>query len=359
MIDLAMMAKLLDAIGPKTRLVLLGDPNQLASVEAGTVLADICGFAGTAGPAVSAHMQLGLRSILQAQQADQIGLSSQAGLSDTIVRFNKNHRFSAGSPIGQCALACLEQPFNLARTLQLFQDGSELQRLDHNQSQLSPAGLARIKSGLQPLLDIVAVGPGNQPDRVHHRRMLQVFAQHRVLCAHRKGPLGATQINQELSTLLRPRGTQQSRHWEGLPVIVRVNDSAVGRANGDVGLIVRLKGELVAAFPGPDELPEDGSTPPAHLNLVEYLSLARLPDHGPCYAMTIHKAQGSQWPDITVVLPARPSPILTRELLYTAITRARRTVAVLGPEDILAQALQTPIQRASGLGEALKDQASQ
>ena len=142
----------------------------------------------------------------------------------------------------------------------------------------------------------------------------------------------------------------RQRHWEGQPIIVRANDVAVGRANGDVGVIVRREGALVAAFPGPDALPASDSVhSPDHLRLVDYLSLARLPAHETCFAMTIHKSQGSQWPHITVVLPDYASPILTRELIYTAITRARETATVLGAEAVLAHALERPAQRASGL----------
>ena len=183
---------------------------------------------------------------------------------------------------------------------------------------------------------------------------------HRVLCAHRKGPLGSVSINQILTERIAGQSSGRAQAWEGQPIIVRVNDSTVGRSNGDVGIIVRRGDELVAAFPGSDPLRREGaSSDCAHLNLVDYLAIARLPDHETCLAMTIHKAQGSQWPHITVVLPQEPSPILTRELLYTAITRARETVAIAGSEAVIAHTLSTPVQRASGLTEALKAYASQ
>jgi exodeoxyribonuclease V alpha subunit len=360
MIDLAMMAKLLDAIGPSTRLVLLGDPHQLASVEAGTVLADICLQSASGPPVLSPPLRQALQEQLGLAHLEQLGTVPSTGLPDAIVRFDKNHRFADDSLIGRFAKACIGDVVDVPSTLALMQPGAELQRLDHSDGQLSREALRRIAEQHGPVLDAISAASSADPGPAEHRRILDAMAQHRVLCAHRRGRLGSVQVNQQLASLLGPEGIDPQRHWEGQPIIVRANDGAVGRANGDVGVIVRREGALVAAFPGPDALPASDSVhSPDHLRLVDYLSLARLPAHETCFAMTIHKSQGSQWPHITVVLPDYASPILTRELIYTAVTRAKRTATVLGAEAVLAHALERPVQRASGLSAALADQASQ
>ncbi len=358
MIDLAMMAKLLDAIGPDTQLVLLGDPHQLASVEAGTVLADICGHGPPGPPCASEALVEALRAHAGMDLGDQVRPAAGLGLSDAIVRFDKNHRFSEDSRIGRFAAACLSSPMDVPAAIALVESGGdqrELVRMDHDAGAVSSAALDAIEASYVAWRDTLRQGPEGTPERVHHRRLLDALAQHRVLCAHRRGTLGASRINLQLTARLGPPAAGRQRHWRGQPILVLRNDPAVGRANGDVGMVVVKDGALVAAFPGSDPLPGPGATgTPAHLNLVEYLSLARLPEHETCFAMTIHKAQGSQWPHITVVLPDQPSPILTRELIYTAITRARKSVTVLGAAEVLSHALEKPIQRASGLAAALE-----
>ena len=129
--------------------------------------------------------------------------------------------------------------------------------------------------------------------------------------------------------------------WLGRPVLVTRNDYSVGRYNGDIGLVVRDDdGAWVVAFPG-----EGGD--------VRWLAPARLPEHQTVFAMTIHKSQGSEFDDVLVVLPERVSPVLTRELVYTGVTRAKRRVSVLGSEAVLRSGLSRRVQRASGLGQAL------
>jgi len=359
MIDLAMLAKLLDAIGPETRVVMLGDANQLASVEAGTALSDICSLA-PGGAVASPPLRQALTHQAGLEHIGQIEDQHELGLADAIVQFNKNHRFAEDSPIGQLAQACLHGGENVQAALDLFGIDDALQRTSHSAGQLSSQALSQIEAHALEVMSLLSQGPQGQPEQVFHRRVLDTMDTHRVLCAHRRGPLGSVQLNQQLADRLRRGANTREQAWEGQPIIVRVNDNTVGRSNGDVGMIVRQGDALVAAFPGPDPLPRDEhSAGSEHLNLVEYLALARLPEHESCFAMTIHKAQGSQWPHITVVLPAKPSPVLTRELIYTAITRAQETVTVLGDEAILGHALSTPIQRASGLAEALESQASQ
>ncbi len=366
MIDLAMMAKLLDAIGPQTRLVLLGDPHQLASVEAGTVLADICGHVPAGLPCASPALVQALEENTGLDLGEDLLSVPELGLQDSIVRFNKNYRFSLQSPIGRFATACLSVPIDVPGALALIETnpdpsaGEPLTRRDHTEGALSTPALDGITGRYAPMLEALSRGPEGADEEVFHRRLLDALAEHRVLCAHRRGPLGAGPINAQLAKRLGPKADRKSAHWHGQPILVVENSPAVGRANGDVGMVVMRSGVWMAAFPGSDSLPTAGSTQTSEeLKLVEYLSLARLPSHETCYAMTIHKAQGSQWNHVTIVLPDKPSPILTRELVYTAVTRARETVTILSPESVLTHALQTPIRRASGLAPALAAQASQ
>jgi exodeoxyribonuclease V alpha subunit len=167
----------------------------------------------------------------------------------------------------------------------------------------------------------------------------------RVLAAHRRGPFGVAGLNAFIAAelgrydRLEPRGS----FYEGRPVIVVANDYDTGLYNGDVGLIASRSpdGPRRAWFRG-----EEAGT-------LRDLSPARLPQHDTAFALSVHKSQGSEFADVVFVLPERPSPILTRELVYTAITRARKRVTILGSEAILRHAIATRVERASGLADRL------
>jgi exodeoxyribonuclease V alpha subunit len=171
---------------------------------------------------------------------------------------------------------------------------------------------------------------------------LAALDRFRVLCAHRRGLLGVEGVNATVerwlasSGLVRPSGEL----WHGRPVIVTRNDYQVGLFNGDVGLYWQGPDGLAVLFPTPDRG-------------VRAVAPGRLPPHETVFAMTVHKSQGSEFEHVLVVLPDRPSPVVTRELLYTAVTRAKTRVTVVGAPDVVQEAAKARIVRASGLRRAL------
>ncbi len=210
--------------------------------------------------------------------------------------------------------------------------------------------------------------------QVLHRRVLDAFDTFRILCAHRQGRDGVSGINDTVIALLRRAGLVKPTHrwWAGRPLMVLRNDYNVrlsgggrGLFNGDVGILVHGEGSgdrVLAAFPGPDGLPSvaDPQDPPPlepqdyqGRHLVDYVQPHALPEHDTVFAMTIHKSQGSEFQRVLLVLPLNESPILTRELIYTGITRARRNVTVLCDPDLLRNALSVTVKRASGLSTQL------
>jgi exodeoxyribonuclease V alpha subunit len=171
----------------------------------------------------------------------------------------------------------------------------------------------------------------------------------KILCAVRKGPHGIEAMNRWVERIMRrngriPSGSIQPSEWyAGRPVMVARNDYFHGLFNGDVG--VALKGDAQHA--------DLQVTFADHSGGFKMLNPQQLPEHQTVYAMTVHKSQGSEFDRVMVVLPAEDSPLLTRELIYTAITRARRSIVIWADPEILARAIERPIERASGLKEAL------
>lgn len=309
MVDLALMARLLDAVPSKARLILLGDKNQLASVEAGAVLGDICG-------------------------AGLVGLST-AAIASSIVHLTHSYRYAPKSGIRQLADAINDaQP---ARVLAILRDPalSDVALVETTEGSPVPAALfAAAARAFVPFFEA--------PDGA---RKLHALERFRVLCAHRRGPYGQLAIDAGIEAELRRTGfiTSSSERYDGRPIIVTQNDYQARLFNGDVGVLLRdpLSPErLRAVFAGSD-------------GRVREISAARLPPHEGVYAMSVHKSQGSELDEVAVVLPSVPSPVLSRELLYTAVTRVRHGVAICGRAEVLAAGASAPLVRSSGLAERL------
>ena len=352
MVDFALMARLVEAVAPQSRLILLGDKNQLASVEAGTVLADICGPTRLAGVQVSSVFADQLQDLAGVGVGKEVARLPAPGPQDAIVLLDKVYRFAADSGIGLFARACLAEPFEPAQAVGVLMGGGDVGLQPHGpRGQLIEAVQQTIVAGYAPYLEALFAGPEQgESEAEFHGRVVAVFDRFRVLCAHRRGRLGVAGMNRQVVDLLRaakasrpglaglrPRGT----FWPGQPILVRRNDYVVGRFNGDVGLVVRRGGELVVAFPA------DGPEP------VAYLPPQRLPEHETVFAMTIHKSQGSEFHHALVLLPEHDSLILTRELIYTGVTRAAARMTLVGDPQRVIDALGRPVRRASGLSAAL------
>jgi len=318
MIDLAMMARLVEALPSQARLILLGDRDQLASVDAGAVLGDLCSRV-TYLPATRDWLaQAGAGSL----PPDE---GQAAALADSVVLLTHSHRFRADSGIG--ALAGLVNRGAAMPALQLLQAGQHA-----DITQLPALEDAALWQQYQPYLEAIAA---DRPlDEVQ-----AAFSRFMLLAAERSQ---VAQVNQRLETLLQQQGHKQAeRDWyAGRPVLITANDYGVGLFNGDIGFTVERAQGLRVAFPAADG------------NWREFAP-GRLPQHETVFAMTVHKSQGSEFDTVWLQLPASPGPVLNRALVYTAITRARSRFAVAGSDEVWMQAVQLAPVRHSGLADLL------
>lgn len=309
MVSLPLMARLLEAVPADTRLVLVGDPHQLASVEAGAVLGDLVGTHGRPTPAL---------------------------LAAGVVILDRVHRFRAGSPVALLADAVNrgdgDAVVDLLRHGPSGTDGSVRWILPddvdgHREVETLVVGLAG---------ELVTLGRDGDVARA-----LAAVGRLKVLAATRRGPDGVESWNRMVEAELRRSGGMRSRWSAGRPVMVTANDYLNGVFNGDVGVVVRPeRGSRVRVAFGEPEAPR--LLDPTQLDRVETQ-----------WAMTIHKSQGSEFSHVVITLPEPPSPILTRELLYTAVTRAKDRVTLVASEDAVRAAVAQPVRRASGLAERL------
>jgi exodeoxyribonuclease V alpha subunit len=305
MVSLSQMARLLEAVRPGSRLLLVGDPDQLSSVEAGAVLADLVG--GFEGRDHS-----------------------------PVLRLTETHRTrSAEGAADLDALAAALREGDADATLRLLRSGSASVRL------VDPAD-AEAMAGLRQHVADAAYAVNLAADQGDGLTATALLDEHRLLCAHRRGPFGVTGWNREVERLLAERtGITHYEEWySGRPVLITANDRGLRLSNGDLGVTVRTRdGKLrvmVRAGSGVREFA------PTRLSGVETV-----------HAMTVHKSQGSEAQVVTVILPPEDSPLLTRELFYTAVTRARESVRVVGTEAAVRAAVGREVQRASGLAARL------
>jgi exodeoxyribonuclease V alpha subunit len=288
MIDLSLMAHLLDALPADARLILLGDRDQLAAVEAGAVFADLC---------------------------------ASPRLADCVAALTTSFRFAGAGGIGRLA-ECLRagDGAGVFALLQAPPDDLAWQAAAERRA-LGAAAAA----GYRPYLDAVAAG---EPAR----RLFEEFRRFRVLCAHR----------QEVAALnaAMDRGSAAP----GTPLMVLRNDAPLRLRNGDIGLLLPdpADGRIKACFES-----DDPAAPP------RWVAPARLPANEPAWAMTVHKSQGSEFERVLLALPSRASAVLTRELLYTAVTRARKHIGLWGAGEVLRAAIGCRAERMSGLRERL------
>ncbi|ACT11965.1 MULTISPECIES: exodeoxyribonuclease V subunit alpha [Pectobacterium] len=331
MVDLPMMANVIAALPPHARIIFLGDRDQLASVEAGAVLGDICRFA-EAGYSRARAQQL---QRLTGCKLDESGPEGQATVSDSICLLRRSYRFDPHSGIGQLALAVNGGDDVRVRAV-LNGEFADITCSPLAEAEEYQAMLAQCVEGYRDYLQLIAAGAS--PDAV-----LLAFQRYRQLCALREGPFGVAGLNQRIEQALHQAGLIQrsrnplNRWYPGRPVMIERNDAALGLFNGDIGIAMTGEsGELRVFFPLPNGETKD-------------VTPSRLPPHETAYAMTVHKSQGSEFDHTALVLPNHYLPVLTRELVYTAITRARQRLSLYTDIRILCRAVKTPTQRYSGL----------
>ena len=331
MIDLPLMAKLVDAVASGTRLVLLGDPDQLPSVEAGDVLAAILGAAGE-GDAMGRGDADVLRPLLG--DADNTSVLAQEGgearFPGIRVHLQRGWRQSEALDLAPLAAAVREGDADAA--LAQLRAGT-LSNVHFHEGLADPLELQRDDL----LAHFRALGHAATPADA-----LAQSTRLRLLTAVREGPQGARTLNARIERLLAEgggAGRAPQGHFQGQLLIVTENSYRHRLFNGDIGVCMRdAAGTLVAWFPG-----DDAGHPRA-------FHPAALPAHESAFAMTVHKAQGSEFDTVWLLLPARGNRVLSRELVYTGITRARRALHVAGSEAVIREALARHAGRWSGLG---------
>ena len=328
MIDLTMMSRLIDALPPHARVVFLGDRDQLASVEAGAVLGDICTYASYGYTPARAQELARLTGC--SLEPDHTPIAG--ALRDSLCLLQKSYRFGSDSGIGQLAAAVNRGDRHATRTV--F-DGTftDIEKKSLQSGEEYQAMLEEALQGYQHFLSCVQ--QRSQPGQV-----IAAFGEYQLLCALREGPFGVAGLNDRLEQLLvqkrKINRQQHSRWYEGRPVMISRNDSALGLFNGDIGIALDRGNGLRVWF----QLP-DGS--------VKSVQPSRLPEHETAWAMTVHKSQGSEFNHAALILPTQLSPVVTRELVYTAITRARQRLSLYADERVLSQAIATRTERRSGL----------
>ncbi len=362
MIDLEMMANLLAALPAMARLVLLGDKDQLASVEAGAVLGDLCRDAeeGCYSPATQAWLeQIGGQSL--ADSGLTPGDEQHNPLSQQVVMLRFSRRFGEGSGIGQLARLVNRQQHQAARDL-LSMPPPDVFALalrgeqDRAFDRLILDGLNRGDDGPQGYRSYLrAIGrhrppPGTAFDDLRWEqwaaKVLLSFEDFQLLCAVRRGPWGVEGLNERVARVLHSAGLidNQQPWYEGRPVLVTRNDYGLGLMNGDIGIALRLPDEhgealLRVAFPRNDGNGGVRFILPSRLNEVETV-----------FAMTVHKSQGSEFSHTALVLPDALNPVLTKELVYTGITRAKHCFSLIEPrQGVFEEAVRRKVRRISGL----------
>lgn len=323
MIDISLMAKLMRALSPSARLILLGDSQQLASVESGAVLANL------------SDEQQGQFSAEFSEQFPELDIpvkenSTPSTLLNSFVRLQHSYRFDKDSAIGQLAKQVNEG--DVLAALALLNPSVNDIWSDSDEKQQQRCFMA----GYQRFIEVVESKQSPQ-------QVVQAFDTFRILAALKQGPQSVLSVNRLLMRLLAQRGWRTSLpFYAGRPIMITQNDYRQRLFNGDTGIILHDdSGQLRACFCFDEE--------------VRWVPINRLPAHETAFAMTVHKSQGSEFDSVSILLPDEISPILNRELLYTAITRAKQQVYILSKEGTLRHTIQTRHQRESGLKRHLMD----
>ena len=358
MLDVVLMRKLLEAIGERTRLILLGDRDQLASVDAGTVLADV-----VAGHFAAATDALSTRTVFYTE-------SLRFGKESKIGKFAKKVQTPRGAEsLPERTQRLLEAVSGIASgdTWQSLEDASRpvdavIQKLaapylegyvkllvDRIEGKRDPQAAARPADPKAPQTSEEAKAKARAAQA---KPFLEAFDAYRILCTHRRGARGVAGLNRTIGAAVQKKLSEAWSHhrkvrnptrgeiFHGMPVLITENAYDLELRNGDIGLALQLHGDrLEVYFP----------------NRAEALPISRLPPHMPAFALTIHKSQGSEYERVAVVLAGRPSPIETRELVYTGVTRAKKNVCVYGSNQALRAALGRPVGRVSALQRFIAD----
>jgi exodeoxyribonuclease V alpha subunit len=344
MVDLPLMAKLLMALPDHARLILLGDKDQLASVEAGAVLGDICHFidAGYSSEKAQNLAELTGFSCLNTQD------NKQPSMADNLCLLRKSYRFDQYSGIGYLSKAINTGQATSKQVLQLCHDYADLQYYPN--TELSKEHLTKlVLEGYSPYLQKLPLITSDNRDLA--KQLLKQFNQFKILCAIREGDWGVNTLNKLCEAVLQKAGllkslpteqqTAYSNWYQGRPIMITQNNYHLGLYNGDIGLcLMDDEAQLRVYFQM-----ADGS--------ISDFQPSRLPSHETVFAMTVHKSQGSEFTHTLLVLPEKHVPVVTRELIYTGITRAKKQLTLFADLNLLASAIRHKTLRFSRLVERL------
>ena len=330
MVDLALMSKLFEAVPENARIILLGDKDQLTSVEAGYILGDIC----NTGAAIQLSKEFG--KLYAASTGETLAVKMRPRenpMQDTIVELQRNYRFRSDGGVFRLSRAInagdVETAFEVLRN----KSHSDVTwRLSPPARSLPVAVREKVVGGYQRYLQT------DEPAEA-----LAQFGEFQVLCALRNGPYGVGELNRLIEQSLSETGLleREGQWYRGRPVMITRNDYNLKLFNGDIGLTFPdADKEMRVFFASPD-------------GKIRKFAPSRLPAHETVFAMTIHKSQGSEFGSVLLILPADDAPILTRELIYTGLTRARDSVEIWSTENVLRSALGKRTSRTSGLRDAL------
>jgi exodeoxyribonuclease V alpha subunit len=320
MIDLPMMNMVLQRLPKSAQLILLGDQNQLASVEPGAVFASLCEGQGYS---CQVHQTL--------SQLTGFALpvyTPHSRLSNAVVHLEHSYRFSAGGKIGALARAIHQGEVEAALTLLL--QGEEVMWLQDKE-----LAYAKMQAGYQ------AYFKAAQDPTVSISTVFTLWDQFQVLTPLREGPQGSIALNQKVSQMLAGSMVHKQTWYSGRAIMITENSPGIGLYNGDIGIVREDRGEIGVYFT------PDGKN-------IRRFTPSRLPQYESAFVMTVHKSQGSEFDEILCYVPDMFTPVMTRTLLYTAVTRARRQVTLYGQPQTLERMLMHTEQRESGLADRLR-----
>lgn len=332
MIPLPMMAKLVAALPESARLVLLGDRDQLASVEPGAVFGDIC----------NEHvLEMFTRKTRELFAYTSIDTSfipeTDVCIADSVIRLERSYRFSGSGGIGR-----------LSRLVKNGDAAAAVEFVTRGDDEVSSLPQITGRSGEELFASAVLDGYLPCLQERDPAEALRKLDQYRILCAVRNGDRGVEGVNKRVEAILASAGAiaPENRWYAGRPLMVTVNDYGLKLYNGDVGIVMadpELDGALSVFFPD-----DSGG--------VRRISPPRLPAHETAYAITVHKSQGSEFDRVMLLLPTSESQVVTRELIYTGITRAKCSVIIAATLELLAAGIGSRTERSSGLSRRLWDE---
>jgi len=338
MMDLALTAKLFEAIKDDARIILVGDRDQLASVETGFVLADICDREHIEMFS-TAFCQRYKEMTRQGMDVSQPSLQDRPGLYDHITVLQKSFRFADSGGIGECSRAVNQGKVDEA-----------LCHIKNSPGQISWKKLSGPGDISRFLPATVIKGYAQYLNTADPLKALELFNQFKILCAVKFGATGVNEINRLTEETLIENSLIERPHspafpwYRGRPVLITRNNYSLDLFNGDIGITLPApelnSNDLYVYFAGVS-------------GQVRRFHPHRLPQHETAYAMTVHKSQGSEFEAVLFIFPNQDYPVLTRELVYTGMTRARRHISIWGTEKIIERAISRRIERTSGLKDAL------